>query len=118
MDPAPLFRARHKHSVLDGHAVALGVDGISDLNALHFRKDDHEVQFCAFEILEEPGSAWRAIIFDCRRTDRPSHPPIFVTGYSPELLPVRFQCVRRCEKPVHMSEVLEKVGQLFDRDGE
>lgn len=39
-------------------------------------------------------------------------PFIFVTGYGPEVLPVRFQRVRRCEKPVHMSEVLEEVGQL------
>lgn len=30
--------------------VVLGVDGISDLNALHGRKHDDEVQFCEFDI--------------------------------------------------------------------
>jgi bifunctional non-homologous end joining protein LigD len=34
---------RQKHFVIDGEAVVLGVDGISDFNALHFRKHDHEV---------------------------------------------------------------------------
>jgi ATP-dependent DNA ligase len=37
--------------VLDGEAVILGVDGIADFNALHSRLHDHEVQFCAFDIL-------------------------------------------------------------------
>jgi hypothetical protein len=32
-------------------AVILGVDGISDFNALHSRRYDDEVQFCAFDIL-------------------------------------------------------------------
>jgi hypothetical protein len=27
------------------------MDGVSDFNALHSRKHDHEVQFCAFDIL-------------------------------------------------------------------
>jgi DNA-binding NtrC family response regulator len=45
-------------------------------------------------------------------------PFIFVTGYSPEVLPVRFQRARRCEKPVYMSEVLEEVGQLCGRNGD
>jgi ATP-dependent DNA ligase len=39
--------------VLDGAAVILGVDGVSDFNALHSRKHDHEVQFCAFDNLVE-----------------------------------------------------------------
>jgi bifunctional non-homologous end joining protein LigD len=29
--------------LIDGEAVVLGVDGISDFNALHSRKHDHEV---------------------------------------------------------------------------
>ena len=33
--------------MLDGEAVILGVDGVSDFNALHSRKHDEEVQFCA-----------------------------------------------------------------------
>ncbi|WP_244547396.1 hypothetical protein [Bradyrhizobium sp. Gha] len=39
--------------MIDGEAVVRGVDGISDFNALHSRKHDHEVQFCAFDILAE-----------------------------------------------------------------
>jgi hypothetical protein len=38
------LRNRLKHFVIDGEAVVLGVDGISDFNALHSRKHDHEVQ--------------------------------------------------------------------------
>jgi hypothetical protein len=34
-----------------GEAVTLGVDGISDFNALHSRKHDDEVQFFAYDIL-------------------------------------------------------------------
>ncbi|WP_346658173.1 hypothetical protein [Bradyrhizobium sp. 138] len=39
--------------MLDGEAVVLGADGISDFNALHSRKYDEEVRFCAFDILAE-----------------------------------------------------------------
>ena len=39
----------------------LGVDGISDFNALHCRKYDHEVQFCAFDILAEGGDDLRKL---------------------------------------------------------
>ncbi|WP_333968632.1 ATP-dependent DNA ligase [Bradyrhizobium sp. CCBAU 45384] len=46
-------KMRQKRFVLDGEAVVLGVDGISDFNAMHSRKHDHEVQFCAFDILAE-----------------------------------------------------------------
>ncbi|WP_367401039.1 hypothetical protein [Bradyrhizobium sp. WYCCWR 12677] len=46
-------KMRQKRFVLDGEAVVLGVDGISDFDALHSRKHDHEVQFCAFDILAE-----------------------------------------------------------------
>jgi hypothetical protein len=46
-------KVRQKRFVLDGEAVILGVDGVSDFNALHSRKHDHEVQFCAFDILVE-----------------------------------------------------------------
>jgi bifunctional non-homologous end joining protein LigD len=46
-------KVRQKRFVLDGEAVVLGVDGIADFNALHSRKHDAEVQFCAFDILVE-----------------------------------------------------------------
>jgi hypothetical protein len=35
----------------DGEAVVLGVDGISDFNALHSGKHNDEVQLYAFDIL-------------------------------------------------------------------
>src|SRR5215831_12149321 len=40
---------RHKQFVIDGEAVLLGADGISDFNALHSRQHDEEVQLYAFD---------------------------------------------------------------------
>ncbi|MBB4366178.1 hypothetical protein GGD66_007913 [Bradyrhizobium sp. CIR48] len=42
------LKNRQKRFVIDGEAVILGVDGISDFNALHSRQFDHEVQLYAF----------------------------------------------------------------------
>jgi bifunctional non-homologous end joining protein LigD len=47
------LKNRQRHFVIDGEAVVLGVDGISDFNALHSHQLDEEVQFCAFDILVE-----------------------------------------------------------------
>ena len=47
------LRNRNSSFVLDGEAVLLGVDGISDFNGLHSRKHDDEVMFYAFDILVE-----------------------------------------------------------------
>ena len=41
-----------KRFVLDGEAVVLGVDGVSDFDALHSGKHDDEVQLC------DPGRRW------------------------------------------------------------
>jgi bifunctional non-homologous end joining protein LigD len=41
-------KIRKTQFVIDGEAVVLGVDGISDFNALHSRKHDHKVQLYAF----------------------------------------------------------------------
>ncbi|MEH2672396.1 hypothetical protein IF803_36890 [Bradyrhizobium sp. UFLA06-06] len=38
------LRNRQKRFVIDGEAVILGVDGISDFNALHSGQHDHKVQ--------------------------------------------------------------------------
>ena len=46
-------RVRQRRFVLDGEAVVLGVDGISDFDALHSGKHDEKVQFCAFDIMAE-----------------------------------------------------------------
>lgn len=53
--------------MLDGEAVVLGLDGISDFNALHSRKHDHGVQFCAFDILAEGGDDVRMLPLSMRK---------------------------------------------------
>jgi bifunctional non-homologous end joining protein LigD len=40
-------KIRNSRFIIDGEAVVLGVDGISDFNALHSRKHDHEGTICA-----------------------------------------------------------------------
>ena len=55
------LKNRQKHFVIDGEAVVLGVDGISDFNALHARKHDHEVQLYAFDILAMGGDDLRSL---------------------------------------------------------
>jgi len=62
-------KVRQKHFVLDGEAVVLGVDGISDFNALHSRKHDHEVQFWAFDILAEGGDDLRMLPLSMRKAN-------------------------------------------------
>lgn len=47
--------------MIDGEAVILGVDGISDFNALHSRQYDHEVQLYAFDILVMRGDDLRSL---------------------------------------------------------
>jgi bifunctional non-homologous end joining protein LigD len=47
------MKVRRDRFVLDGEAVVLGVDGISDFNALISGKDNDEVQLCAFDLLVE-----------------------------------------------------------------
>lgn len=58
-----------KQFVLDGEAVLLGVDGISDFNAPHSRKYDDEVQFCAFDILVEGGDDLRKLPLSMRKAN-------------------------------------------------
>jgi len=45
------LKNRRTQFVIDGEAVILGVNGVSDFNALHSRKQNHEVQLCAFDVL-------------------------------------------------------------------
>jgi ATP-dependent DNA ligase len=45
------LKNRHKHFVIDGEAVILGVDGYSDFNALFSGKHNAEVQLYAFDAL-------------------------------------------------------------------
>src|SRR5215510_7425845 len=43
-------RIRTRQFVIDGEAVLLGVDGISDFDGLHSKQHDDEVQLYAFDI--------------------------------------------------------------------
>jgi bifunctional non-homologous end joining protein LigD len=63
------LKNRQKHFVIDGEAVVLGVDGISDFNALHARKHDHEVQLYAFDILAMAGDDLRSLPLHMRKTN-------------------------------------------------
>jgi bifunctional non-homologous end joining protein LigD len=60
---------RIKQFVIDGEAVVLGVDGISDFNALHSRKHDEEVQLYAFDILALDGEDLRPLPLSLRKTN-------------------------------------------------
>lgn len=60
---------RHKQFVLDGEAVILGVDGISDFNALHSGKHNEEVQLCAFDLLALDGGELRDLPLSMRKAN-------------------------------------------------
>jgi bifunctional non-homologous end joining protein LigD len=63
------LKNRHRQFVIDGEAVVLGVDGISDFNALHSRKHDDEVQLCAFDTLALVGDDLRRLPLSMRKTN-------------------------------------------------
>ena len=62
-------KIRNSRFILDGEAVVLGVDGISDFNALHSRKHDHEVQLYAFDCLAHDGDDLCALPLHLRKTN-------------------------------------------------
>ena len=55
--------------MIDGEAVVLGVDGISDFNALHSRRHDEEVQLHAFDCLALDGEDLRGLPLSMRKTN-------------------------------------------------
>jgi ATP-dependent DNA ligase len=55
--------------LIDGEAVALGVDGISDFEALCSRKHDAEVQLYAFYVLALDGEDLRRLPLSMRKTN-------------------------------------------------
>jgi len=63
------LKNRQKHFVVDGEAVVLGVDGISDFDALHSRKHDEEVQLYAFDMLAGDGEDLRKLPLSMRKTN-------------------------------------------------
>ncbi|MCJ9729539.1 hypothetical protein [Bradyrhizobium sp. PRIMUS42] len=64
-----MLKNRQKRFVIDGEAVILGVDGVSDFNALHSRKHDHEAQLYAFDILAMGGDDVGALPLHLRKTN-------------------------------------------------
>ena len=62
------LKNRQKRFVIDGEAVILGVDGISDFNALHSGKHNEEVQLCAFDLLAIDGDDLRDLPLSMRKT--------------------------------------------------
>jgi len=63
------LKNRQTSFVIDGEAVLLGVDGISDFNGLHSRKHDGEVQLYAFDILALEGGDLRKLPLHLRKTN-------------------------------------------------
>jgi bifunctional non-homologous end joining protein LigD len=63
------LKNRQKRFVIDGEAVILGVDGISDFDALHSGKHSEEVQLCAFDILVEGDDDLRKLPMSMRKTN-------------------------------------------------
>ena len=63
------LKTRHKRFVIDGEAVLLGIDGISDFNGLHSRRHDEEVQLYAFDVLVFDGEDLRGL--PCRLQNGP-----------------------------------------------
>ena len=63
------LKNRIKQFVLDGEAVVLGVDGISDFNALHCGRHYEEVQLCAFDVLAMDGDDLRRLPLSMRKTN-------------------------------------------------
>jgi bifunctional non-homologous end joining protein LigD len=55
------LKNRQKQFVTDGEAVILGVDGVSDFNALHSGKHNEEVQLYAFDIMAMDGDDLRSL---------------------------------------------------------
>jgi len=63
------LKNRQKHFVIDGEAVILGVDGISDFNALHSRNHNGEVQLYAFDVLAADGEDLRMLPLVMRKAN-------------------------------------------------
>jgi bifunctional non-homologous end joining protein LigD len=63
------LKNRTSSFVIDGEAVLLGVDGISDFNGLHSRHHDDEVMLYAFDILALDGDDLRKLPLHLRKTN-------------------------------------------------
>lgn len=63
------LKNREQQFILDGEAVVLGVDGVSDFNALHSRRHDAEVQLYAFDVIALGGEDLRPLPLTMRKTN-------------------------------------------------
>lgn len=63
------LRNRNRSFVIDGEAVLLGVDGVSDFDGLHSRRHDDEVQFYAFDMLVSDGEDLRKLPLTMRKAN-------------------------------------------------
>src|ERR1700723_1752074 len=63
------LRNRATSFVIDGEAVLLGVDGVSDFDGLHTGKHDAEVQLYAFDCLALDGDDLRKLPLSLRKTN-------------------------------------------------
>ncbi|MEH2517448.1 bifunctional non-homologous end joining protein LigD [Bradyrhizobium sp. AZCC 1610] len=61
------LKIRKSRFIIDGEAVVLNVDGVSDFNALHSRKYDEDVQLYAFDILAFDGDDLRKLPLHLRK---------------------------------------------------
>jgi bifunctional non-homologous end joining protein LigD len=61
------LRNRTQQFVIDGEAVILGVDGVSDFDALHSGKHGDEVQLYAFDVLAMDGDDLRPLPLSMRK---------------------------------------------------
>jgi bifunctional non-homologous end joining protein LigD len=62
-------RNKSKQFVIDGEAVILGVDGVSDFDALHSGQHGAEVQLYAFDVLAMDGEDLRDLPLSMRKTN-------------------------------------------------
>ncbi|MGX9431442.1 MULTISPECIES: ATP-dependent DNA ligase [Bradyrhizobium] len=62
-------KLKPSHFVLDGEALVLNVDGMSDWAALHSSRHDDEVQFYAFDMLAGDGDDCRRLPLSMRKTN-------------------------------------------------
>jgi ATP-dependent DNA ligase len=63
------LKNRRKQFVIDGEAVILGVDGVSDFSALHSGKQNTDVQLCTFDVLALDGDDLRKLPLSMRKTN-------------------------------------------------
>ena len=63
------LRNRSASFVIDGEAVLLGVDGVSDFDGLHSRQHDEEVQLYAFDALMLDGDDLRKLPLAMRKSN-------------------------------------------------